>query len=957
MSLSKRLGLSDNPIFLMDGSAYIFRSFYAHQNMSRADGTPTNVLFMVLRMLFKILREENPAWFAFVLDGKGKNFRHRLYGEYKAHREATPEPLAAQIAPLCEAVRTLGFFLTISDDCEADDCIASLSARLSKEHPVVIIGADKDLKQCLAPNVYIWDPAKDERITSLQSFSAEFGFEPRYWPDYQAIVGDSSDNIPGVSGIGAKGAGTLLREFKGLEDIFSRMAAVPPPLRKKLEGKAEAAYFSRKLTTLRLDTCADITLDQLTPVPIKQKELLDFLAGYELRSLARELASMLRIQSAQKQSRPQTAPTDTNALSQRENTPQDAEPKPRPDTKAATTLSDRQLPSPQKTAPAEMSIATLPVEQASLLDFSADFEQDAGKADTALRLKKLPGFTGAMDIPDSPVLAIIFARDLTQDKADRRLLIGDGASELLFDPDAYNAAEHAVLGRELLAGLNGKMIVATDFKALCENYTVFSALSLSLCFDLSLAAWLLNPEEYDYGFKKLQRLWGAEALAFIAEWNPGQSSGALPSSLALAMHRVMQDNLKANNLLDLLNNLEMPLIPVLLDMQKAGLGIDIKAFSEFLQETESELIELSKKIYSAAGHEFNIRSAKQLGDILFNELKLPKPGKTQGGQLSTSQEALEKLKNLHPLVTHLLEYRKLEKLRSTYLEPLPRLTDSQGRLHTSFNQSATVTGRLSSSNPNLQNIPVRGPQGTRMRACFVAKPGKVLVSADYSQIELRVLAHLSQDPTLLDAFSKNEDIHRRTASLLFDKSQDSITADERRSAKTINFGLIYGMGPQKLAQELGINTTQAKAFITRYFAKLGKLREYFEQVETAAKKYGFVSTMTGRRRPCPDILSENQQLRSRARRQAINTCIQGTAADIIKLAMLDVSRDMELKTLGARLILQIHDELIVECAEVRASESGERLSTIMAAVKPGGQTLSVPLICDWGSGISWAQAH
>jgi DNA polymerase-1 len=366
---------------------------------------------------------------------------------------------------------------------------------------------------------------------------------------------------------------------------------------------------------------------------------------------------------------------------------------------------------------------------------------------------------------------------------------------------------------------------------------------------------------------------------------------------------------------------------------------------------------LSGEIHVLAGREFNIRSAKQLAEILFQELKLPKPGRTQGGQFSTSQEALEKLKDTHPLVAKLLEYRKLEKLRSTYLEPLPRLTDAGGRLHTSFNQSATVTGRLSSSNPNLQNIPVRGPLGARMRACFVAERGKALVSADYSQIELRVLAHLSQDPTLLDSFSKNEDIHRRTASLLFDKNQEAVTQDERRSAKTINFGLIYGMGPQKLALELGISLTQAKSFISRYFEKLGKLREYFEQVEEEAKKYGFVCTMTGRRRPCPEILSENRMLHSRARRQAINTCIQGTAADIIKLAMLDVSRDPGLEALGARLVLQIHDELIVECAEDRAGQSGERLSAIMSAVRPGGQTLSVPLVCEWGSGVSWAQAH
>ncbi|MDR1124878.1 MAG: DNA polymerase I, partial [Deltaproteobacteria bacterium] len=423
------------------------------------------------------------------------------------------------------------------------------------------------------------------------------------------------------------------------------------------------------------------------------------------------------------------------------------------------------------------------------------------------------------------------------------------------------------------------------------------------------------------------------------------------------MRAVMEAGLKSNHLLPLLRDLEMPLIPVLLDMQDIGLGIDKAAFARFLAQTEEELKSLTAEIHQAVGREFNIRSAQQLGKLLFEELGLPKARKTSGGQASTSQEALENLDGKHPVVGKILEFRKLEKLRSTYLEPLPRIADATGRLHTSFNQSSTATGRLSSSNPNLQNIPVRGPLGSRMRACFVAAPGQVLVSADYSQIELRVLAHLSQDPTLLDAFSKNEDIHRRTAALLFDVAPAAVTPDQRRGAKTINFGLIYGMGPQKLARELGIGMNEAKGFIERYFSKLGKLREYFDQVEKEARERGFVCTMTGRRRPCPEILSANQQLRSRARRQAINTCIQGSAADIIKLAMLAVPGDAALRRLGARLILQIHDELLLECAPEQAEAAGKRLAEIMSSVKPGGRELSVPLSSDWGSGRSWSEAH
>ena len=1006
MSLRQRLGLSADPIFLMDGSAYVFRGFYANQNMSRADGTPTNVLFMVLRLLLKILREESPSHFAFILDGKGKNFRHRLYEEYKAHRLVTPEALSVQIPPLVQAVRDLGLHLTVSSDCEADDCIASLAARLSKDYPVVIIGADKDLKQCLGPNVYIWDPSsKDEKLTGLDKFREENGFEPVYWPDYQAIVGDSSDNIPGVPGIGAKGAGTLMREFKGLEDMFGRLAAVPPALRKKLEGNEEKAMLSRRLTTLKLDCCADVSLDDLVPQPPKQKEIMDFLAEYELRSLSRELSSMLRISSAV---RSETGASGELSLSRTfASLPGNSGGQPVSDKKAASSSASETMAGSETTLPgmggnpadgssgsATGTVGTNGAGGTSQAGMMAGNQapprpakgQPGGQAQgflwastgnlSATEQSSLLGDDAAMPAPSfsealekMPFLAtpaalkefpaasvvgyaLVFARDLSGDKADERIAVGDSRRAFLFSPSTDGIAE------ELVKLVGNAPVSAPEFKAMCEVCPPLRALPLASCFDLSIAAWLLNPEEYDYSFKKLERHWGAEARAYLEQSGAQRGeTGWQPAALTLAMRAIIESNLASNHLADLMTGMEMPLVPVLLAMQDIGLGIDKTAFADFLDETERLLAALTTDIYAAAGKEFNIRSAKQLGDVLFEDLGLPKAKKTSGGQTSTSQEALEKLAGKHPIIEKLLEYRKLEKLRSTYLDPLPKIADANNRLHTSFNQSSTATGRLSSSNPNLQNIPVRGPLGVRMRACFTAAPGKVLVSADYSQIELRVLAHLSQDPTLLDSFGKNEDIHRRTASLLFDVLQAEVTPDQRRNAKTINFGLVYGMGPQKLARELDISMNQAKEFIERYFEKLGKLREYYDQVEKDARAKGYVSTMTGRRRPCPDILSANQQMRSRARRQAINTCIQGSAADIIKLAMLAAAGDPELKRLEARLILQIHDELLLECAPENAEAAGKRLAELMSGVKPGGQELSVPLLSEWGSGRSWADAH
>ena len=392
-------------------------------------------------------------------------------------------------------------------------------------------------------------------------------------------------------------------------------------------------------------------------------------------------------------------------------------------------------------------------------------------------------------------------------------------------------------------------------------------------------------------------------------------------------------------------------------MERHGIGLDRAAFNAFLQEVEADLAALTQKIYRLAGGEFNIRSAQQLGDILFSRLNLPKAGKTKGGALSTSQEALEKLEGKHKIVDTILDYRKLEKLRSTYLEPFPRLADAVGRIHTTFNQMATATGRLSSSGPNLQNIPVRGEGGKRIRACFTAAPGKALVSADYSQIELRVLAHLSQDPTLLAAFRAGEDIHSRTAGLLYDKNPGEITPEERRNAKTINFGLIYGMGAQKLGRELRISLKEAQAFIERYFEKFGALKVFYEGIVERARGEGYVTTMSGRRRLIPEIVSNNNQLASQARRQAINTVVQGSAADIIKLAMLKTYASEELKDLNAALILQIHDELLLEAPEETAKQAGLCLAAIMSEATPGGAPLLVPLTVDWGVGRNWGDAH
>ncbi len=919
MSLKQRLGLAAEPVFLMDGSAFIYRGFFANRNMQRSDGFPTNSLVVVSRVLLRILREERPRYFAFVQDGKGPNFRHEIFPLYKANRDATPEDLVRQLDPIHRMVRALGLRLEVSQGCEADDCIASLAARFAAEHPVIIVSGDKDLKQCLGPNVYMWDPAsKEEKLVSEADFTAESGVTPAQWPDVQALIGDTSDNIPGVPGIGPKTARQIFSICPSLEDIRDHFVLLPPKMQAKLQAHLENMFTWRELTTLRRDFCPGVTLEDLRVRPLDAATCALLTEEFELFALRRELAALDRLQAAEAD-----LPEEfLDAGSIRE----DAQPA--AGKKAAAEQASLPLAQPARSgrATSQMSLLdAMPQESAPALD-DVSALPDCGDARVAL--------IWAHGDREAPYLAV--------EGAD-----GSSLGEWQWKGPVAELARWLAPARTL---------VTADLKGLLTSASCWQFLAgrAGDCIDLGVAAYLLNPEENDYGWPRLSARWGAvlrHELESRGETAPG------PARLGLAMAQLFEQRMEKDGLLELFRRLEMPLLPVLAGMEQSGVAIDAAAFRAFLDDVQGRLDQLTAHVYELAGTQFNIRSAQQLGDVLFNGLGLPAPRKTKGGQASTSQQTLEKLAGQHPVVDSILQYRKLEKMRSTYLDPLPRLVDPQGRIHTTFNQKATATGRLSSSNPNLQNIPVRGPLGKRMRSCFIAGPGRLLVSADYSQVELRVLAHVSQDPALLEAFRNGEDIHARTAALVYDLPPDQVSPDQRRNAKTINFGLIYGMGAQKLAQELKISTTQAKDFIARYFERLQGLKEFYEGVEASARKHGFVTTLGGRRRLLPDINSASGQAAALARRQAINTVIQGSAADIIKLAMLAVARDERLRELDARLLLQVHDELLLEVPADAAEEAGALVARLMQDVCPAGKELSVPLLVDWGTGHDWGAAH
>ena len=892
MSLVQRLNLPAAPLYVMDGTAFVFRGFYANRTLHRSDGFPTNALHVVTRILLRILREEKPRHFAFVLDGPGPNFRHELFPLYKANRKATPEDLVRQIEPVKRVVQLLGLPLEVTAGVEADDCIATLARRFAPERPVIIISGDKDLKQCLGPNVYMWDPAaKDDKITSAADFTAATGLAPTQWADVQALIGDSSDNIPGVPGIGPKAAETIFAQYATLEELRESLNAhtctLPEKIKAKLEGNMEAAFLYRDLARLKQDCCPHLTADALMVQPVDSAGAVRFLREYELLSLVREVESMVRAGAFAQGA---GAPTGHGGGSRAE-------------------------------------------QQGSLLDMAAP-EADAPAA------QPLPAVAHTAQLPAcaGEDVALVPCLYVPEYRRQEGILVAVGT---------YCARYTGNLSA-LVAWLAPARRVSTPtLKALLRADPAWASLPPALWFDLGLAAYLANPEERDYSWAHLAAFWAPQLD--IPAHEPGR--------LALALAQRFATTLEQQGLAPLYRELESPLVAVLARMEERGICVDLQAFAAFLREVQDELDQRTTRIYAAAGGEFNIRSAQQLGEVLFNTLQLPTAGKTRGGQLSTAQAALEKLAGRHPVVDAVLEFRTLEKLRSTYLEPLPRLVDADGRIHTTFNQWATATGRLSSSNPNLQNIPVRGPFGKRMRRCFVAPPGRALVSADYSQVELRVLAHMSQDPVLLDAFRRNEDIHTRTAALIFGVAPEHITPDQRRSAKTINFGLIYGMGAQKLAQELKISTAQAREFIDNYFRQLTRLRDFYTGVVEKAEALGYVSTLSGRRRYLPDIHAKNNQAYAMARRQAINTVIQGSAADIIKLAMLAVDADARLTAWDARLILQVHDELVLEVPHTHAREAADRVAALMAAVNPGGIALDIPLLVDAGTGDNWGEAH
>ncbi|NDV19503.1 DNA polymerase I [Pseudodesulfovibrio sp. JC047] len=887
MSLKEHLNFDTDPIYLIDGTALLYRAFYARADLSRSDGFPTNAINTVLRVLMNLLKDEKPKHVAFMMDGRGKTFRNDLYDQYKANRPPMPEALADQIEPVQQGVQLLGLKLLVSHGVEADDCICALANRYKKDRPVIILASDKDIKQCLDTNVaMVSQHGRKQTFYTLESFREKEGMEPTTWPDFQAVIGDSADNIPGIHKVGPVTARKIFAATgPTLEEMRDNIDKLPEKLRAKVEPELEKVFMFRDLTRMKTD-CCDNPIDDFLVQDMDVDALNAFLEEYELRGLQRDLPKKMATQK--EASTPQV-------------TAQSAQP--------AQAQGDGMLSLFGETP------ATPQVEEPLAVN-------------EAPSIAELPNLAGE-DV------GLVFTKN--------GFFIGMEGTEYRYTGDVA----------DLVRALADASVIATpSVQDLLRADSAWEYILASQWFDLSLAAYLLDPESRNYTWTRLkQSMYQDRRPEFVqsAKGLHSQSQGLA----ALAYMQGVQGQVETAELGPLMHTLEIPLIPVLVAMEKNGISVDLDAFKGFLDDVSAQLAELTRTIIGHAGEEFNIRSSQQLAVVLFDTLGIKAGSKTSTGLRSTANQVLEKIRDQHPIVEAVLEYRMLEKLRSTYLEPLPKLVDSTSRLHTHFNQLSTATGRLSSSQPNLQNIPIRGVHGPRMRACFNAAPGNLLAAADYSQIELRVLAHFSKDPALIVAFRHDEDIHSRTAALLNDKTVEDVTSEERRGAKTINFGLIYGMGVQKLARELKIKQTEAKEFTEKYFEKMATLKTYYDTIVEDAQKHGFVTTLAGRRRLLPELHSRNNQLASQAKRQAVNTVIQGSAADIIKMAMLAAQTDKELQELGAKLILQVHDELIIEAPKETIEAAGQRLTQIMQDIAQ----LDVPLKVDMGIGKNWAEAH
>ncbi|MBM4136181.1 MAG: DNA polymerase I [Nitrospira sp.] len=887
-------------LYLIDGNSYVYRAYYAIRGLTNSKGLPTNAIYGFTNTLLKIIREKRPDGLAVSFDSYAPTERHKLFEEYKAQRPETPDELIQQLPHIREVLGAFNIKIFELPGYEADDIIGTVAKEAAQRGVnVFIVTSDKDMLQLIDEHIKIYDPMKD-RILDEAYVKEKFGIGPERVPEFMALTGDAVDNIPGIKGIGEKTARELLLTFKSIEELLAHPERIgKEKLRMLIAENVDLVRLSQKLSTINTSVPVDFDVEEFSLQEPEWQKLLSLFSEFEFSSLLKLI------------------PAEAGGDRKHELI------------RSLDRLGEIVSAINMSTTHREFAFSIEATDRnpmtASIVGFSLSKESGTGYY-IPLSHSSASGEGFPLQITKNDALSIIAP---------------------LFENAGIPKISHNIKYGIMILRQNG-------------------ILTKGKLYDTMIASYLLNPNKPNHSledvaieylsYKKKDLTEVLNKRASIADI-PLQEATTYSSEnavIAFELKEILFEKmLKEANLESVYFEIEMPLINVLSDIERSGVKIDINSLNDISKELERELDSIQKRIYFLSGEEFNINSPKQLSRVLFHTLGL-KPGKKTKTGFSTEVGVLEELAASHELPHEILNWRSLYKLKTTYVDVLPTLINPQtGRIHTSFNQAATATGRLSSSDPNLQNIPVRGEWGKRMRGTFIAEEGNLLLSADYSQVELRILAHLSQDAGLIDAFKNNLDIHARTASELFGIPIDRIMPDMRRIAKTVNFGVIYGISPFGLSEALGISKEDAKKYIEQYFERHSGVKQYIEETLEEAKRNGYVSTLFGRKRAIPELKSQNATIRQQGERLVINSPIQGTAADVIKIAMIRIWRELRDRGLKARMILQVHDELLFELPK------GD-LKIVQDIVKKGMEgviSLSVPLKVDINYGKNWAEAH
>jgi len=925
--------IAENPLILVDGSSYLYRAYHAFPPLTNSAGEPTGAMYGVLNMLKSLLAQYNPSHVAVVFDAKGKTFRDELFEHYKSHRPPMPDDLRAQTAPLHEMVKAMGLPLLAVSGVEADDVIGTLALQAEKEgRPVLISTGDKDMAQLVTPNITLINTMTNT-ILGPEEVEQKYGVPPALIIDFLAMMGDSSDNIPGVPGVGEKTAQALLQGLGGMRSIYDNLDKVAElsfrgakTMAAKLEQNRDVAFLSYQLATIKTDVELELSCSELTVAEPDVAALQALFSRYEFKRWLADLQDGKWLQGKKSNVKAQQA------------LPDEAPAKPEATSVLASdgyvTILDR----------ATLDEWLEKLKQSDL--FAFDLETDSLDTLSAnivgIALAVAPGEAAYLpvghDYLDAP------------DQLDRREVLAQ-LKPILEDDNALKVGQNLKYDRGVLKNYDIEP-GGIKFDTMLESYILNSVVGKHDMDSLS-ARWLNHKTvtfEEIAGKGKNQLTFNQIALEQAAHY------AAEDADVTLQLHLKMWAELeKEAGPKHVFEEIEMPLVTVISRVERNGVLIDQGILAQHSKELTLRLAELEQKAHELAGEPFNLSSPKQLQTILFEKQGIKPTKKTPGGAPSTSEEVLAELALDYPLPKVILEHRGLSKLKSTYTDKLPQMINPlTGRVHTSYHQAVTATGRLSSTDPNLQNIPVRNDEGRRIRQAFIAGKGNRIVAADYSQIELRIMAHLSQDKGLLEAFAHGEDIHRATAAEVFGVALDKVSGEQRRSAKAINFGLIYGMSAFGLSRQLNIGAGEAKRYMDLYFERYPGVLRYMENTRQLAASKGYVETLDGRRLWLPDINSSNAIRRKAAERAAINAPMQGTAADIIKRAMIAVDDWLQQRNDGAiRMIMQVHDELVFEIQGDEVESASQQIRALME----GSMKLDVPLQVEVGVGENWDEAH